>query len=898
MNNIIRRIIGLMLIAATTLSVYGFTAVAETENGKKSEAVMVMEALGIMETGSDETVLNKETTRGEFVKYIAKLLNIKAAENPNVYFSDVPKTDPNCGILASLYEMNIVHGSTSGVFEPQRVILYEEAYKMIVECCEYGALAELDGGYPMGYISVARRFGILADGVERGSLNYAECAEILYCVATNALYNRTYGGGEMELYKSDETLLSKYHGVYTYEGELQSVFGASLIDSSQIEPGNMVIGEKLFKTEGEAVSFEDTKYLGSVIRGLYRLEDGDVHRLFYVWEHDNNDCFTISAERFSDYKNYNLTYFDENNRTRVVSVDKGAVYIYNGMRLDEGVSSLFDDFKRGSITLKKVNGSASYNLVLIKSYQNFVVGSYGSSTGVLVEYNDPLNTINFNDYDFCKYYDGELAVDELTYPTETVLTVAKCGNVIEIYKNNQIVAGEITAITESGERKVLDIGDNKYEVDVDCYSKEQDRIKVGVKCTVKLDLFGRIAYIDFDTTTDWLFAYLLRVGYNEGAFGEGENLLECYTQNGEYATFSFADKVMFDGNKRKGTENLVAYYPDSDLTDDEVPMQMFRYKLNGEGKIKDIDTTSPYGDAETSIREYGPRTGRTKIYAPNMGLFFDGNNNQIAVDENTIVMEVPGFDNSYSDIKERISVYFDIYPVTKLNSTIQRKVEGYAIGDEDIAPIVVLIKPNIENEDYVETGIIFESLGQSTDDNGDVYTTINGYSFKGAELSYLVADDTVFTNISSLDELSESDVIGIKTYNKGEKTFVRIVQKIYSDGDINRNDPKTAWGWTGYTKDKMAWQNSRPDYSNFILGDVVKIKGNMLHLSTPGGEKVVELYNTTKAPIFVYDKNEVRGKFYVGSLADIQARETHGGQGSRVIIRRNTCTPEGLLLYK
>lgn len=897
MNNTIKKLIGLILIAANIISVFGLTAIAETEEVEFPEAVRVMEALGVMETGGDEAVLNKEVTRGEFVKYLAGVLKVNSSENPNVYFSDVPKSDPYCGVLASLYEMNIIQGSPSGNFEPQRAILYEEAYKMVVESCGYGDLAKLDGGYPMGYISTARRFGILAEGVTGGSLNFAECAEILYCASTNNLYSRTYGSGKQEFYEGDETLLSMYHHIYTYEGELQSVFGASIIDSSQIESGSMVIGGKLFKTEGDAAAFEDAKYLGSQIRGLYRREADDICRLFYIWEYDNNDSLSISAEDFSGYKNYTLTYL-RNNRTRTVTIDKGAVHIHNGMRVDDNISSLYDTFKKGSVTLKKVNGAASYNLVLMKSYENFVIGSYGSSTQTLVEYNNPQNTIKLTDYDFIKLYDGGLAVDTLSYSPETVLTVAKQGSAIEIHKNNQTVSGKIEAIGANGTLKVLSIGEERYEVDKDYFAESQSKIKVGANCLAKLDLFGRIAYIDFDISSEWLFAYLLRVGYKEGDFGNGENVLECYTQNGEFSTFYFADKVVFDGNIRKGTENLTVYYPDPDLTDNQIPMQMLRYKLNGEGKINAIDTTSPYGDAETTIREYGTRTGKTKIYAPNMGLFFDGNNNQIAVDEKTLVMEVPGLENSYSDISKRLSVYFNIYPVTKLNAPLQRRVEGYAVGDEDIAPIVILVAPNIENEDYVETGIIFDSLGQDTTADGEVYTTINGYSFKGAELSYLIAEDAVFTNISSLDELSESDVIGIKTYTRDEKTFIRIVQKIYSDGDINRNDPKTAWGWTGFTKDKMAWQNIRPDYSNFILGDVVKIKGNMLHLSTPGGEKVVELYNTTKAPIFVYDKNETRNKFYVGSLADVQAALTHGGQGSRVIIRRNLYTPEGLFVYK
>ena len=179
MNNTVKKLIGLILITANIISVFGLTAIAETEEVEFSEAVRVMEVLGVMETGGDEAVLNKEVTRGEFVKYIASLLKINTSENPNVYFSDVPKSDPYCGVLASLYEMNIIQGSPSRNFDPQRTILYEEAYKMVVESCGYGALAKLDGGYPTGYISTARRFGILAEGITGGSLNFAECAEIL-----------------------------------------------------------------------------------------------------------------------------------------------------------------------------------------------------------------------------------------------------------------------------------------------------------------------------------------------------------------------------------------------------------------------------------------------------------------------------------------------------------------------------------------------------------------------------------------------------------------------------------------------------------------------------------------------------------------------------------------------
>ncbi len=891
---VLKRVLALTIVLISIFTVFGIRTSALDEKSLYQEEVDVMKTLGIMQIPDGESALSKTVTRGEFATYLANLMNLKPVEDPKVYFLDVPKGSPYCGVLAMLYENNIISGGVNGNFEPDRPIFYEEAYKMLTEACGYGVLGNLNGGYPMGYLATAKKFDILSETVKSETFTVSECAKVLFDASTATLHDRNYNSDSVDFYPTQETLLSRYNDVYTYEGVIESTFGVSITDASKIEQGRMIIGGKTFKTEGQAVNFEDCLYLGVKVRGLYKKESEDVNTLFYIWEYGKNETVTIEADNFDGYNNYTISYYTESGNIRNANISRGAVYVFNGVRIDEDVEKLYDDFECGTITLRKTEGNTKFDIVILKSYESFVVGVYAKDTNILVEKNNAINSLDLNKYEYIKFYESGMPVKKLDYAENDVLTIAKYGQSVEIHKSIEKYTGVIQSISRGKEYTTIKIGDNKYEIIPKCYENQGDKLKVGVNCQVGTDIFGRVAYIEFDLNSNWIFAYAFRVAYKEGDFGDGENLIELYNQNKEFLELSFAEKIIFDEEKVNGTQNISGRFPNLE-ENGQIKMQMIRYKLNSDGKIKEIDTC---GEDENSIKVCGDGATSKKIYAPALSLFYDGANQQIAVNEKTLVMEVPYIGTTYDEIRDNKQLYFDVYEINKIAAFTQTTVAGYRVGDEDFASIIIRTEETRELQDRINEGVIFEGYGTAIDENGDVCRTIDGYSFGGEKVTYLIEDDAQLLNMNSLDDLSESDVVGIRKYSVGDKDFVRVVQKIYDNEDPNYEMPGNAQGWSGFIKDRMAWHHLRADYSNFILGNVAYIKGNMLHLSTHKGGEAVQMYDTSKAPIVVYDKNASKEKFYIGSIADIKDAKNFGDGGSRVVIRKEAITPVGILVYK
>lgn len=886
-----KKFLTIMLVLVNIYLFGGVYATTSAEEGLYQTEVDVMKSLGIMQIPEGESALTKEVTRAEFVTYIANLMDIQAIDDPKVYFQDVPKGSPYCGILAALYERNIISGGSNWNFEPDRSIRYNEAYKILTEVSGYGVLAELNGGFPEGHLAVAHNFGIISDDVKTETFTVAQCAKVLFDATTATLHDRNHNSSSITFHPTDKTLLSRYKKVYTYEGVIQSVYGVSLTDGSEIAPGKIMIGNDIFETEGQAKEFENAEYLGTEVRGLYKKDSKDTETMFYIWEYKENKDFSIEIEDFSGYEDYTIRYYDKNGNVKSKSISKGAVYIFNGKRIDENIDTLYQNIDKGTITLKKTGYEDDYDIVIITAYENFVVGVYAKESNVLVEKENHKNSINLDDYKYIKYFENGLVVDNLKYEENDVLTISEYKDYIEIHKSAKKHSGIIQAISEGHKYAVVTIDGTEYEIDTQCYLRQSEKFKIGNRCQVSIDIYGRVAYIEIESASDWIFAYALCVSYYED---NEENSIELYNQNNEFKVLKFAKKVVFDEVRVDGTEDISALFPKV-LDDGQIDMQMIRYKLNKDGQIVQFDTC---GEGENSIKMCGDGSASKKIYAPALSMFYDGANQQIAVNDKTLVMKVPYLGTSYEEIKDNRQIYFDVYKLDKITAFTQTTVAGYRVGDEDFASIVIRTEETMELQDRINEGIIFSGMDSVVGKDGDVYKAIRGYSFAGEKVTYLMEDDVKLLNMSSLDEIEKSDVLGVRTYTVDGQNFVRIVQKVYDNTDAAYEMPGKEQGWDCVVKDRMAWHHPRADYSNFILGNVVEIKGNMLHLSTHKGGKAVQMYDVSKAPIVVYDKNDSKNSFYVGSLADIEDDKSFQNGGSRVIIRKREITPVGILVYK
>ena len=150
-----------MTVSADTLS---FTDVPTTHN--YHEAIMNLVAEGIV-NGMGDGTYNPEgaVTREQFAKIICYALSVGeltySPEEKNI-FIDVAPDRWSSDNIKTAYKLGIINGMGDGTFAPENNVLYEQAVKMAVCALGYTtAHADREGGYPMGYMALANRAGIL-----------------------------------------------------------------------------------------------------------------------------------------------------------------------------------------------------------------------------------------------------------------------------------------------------------------------------------------------------------------------------------------------------------------------------------------------------------------------------------------------------------------------------------------------------------------------------------------------------------------------------------------------------------------------------------------------------------------------------------------------------------------
>lgn len=135
-------------------------------NASYAEAVEELAAMGILAGYPDGTFSpDGAVNRAEAATIICRLLGVEdeALSMNNAVFSDVPSTHWAVGYVAKAAELGIIGGYGDGRFGPSDQVTYEQMVKMLVCAWGFRENAELSGGWPSGYIAVAKNVGIIGD---------------------------------------------------------------------------------------------------------------------------------------------------------------------------------------------------------------------------------------------------------------------------------------------------------------------------------------------------------------------------------------------------------------------------------------------------------------------------------------------------------------------------------------------------------------------------------------------------------------------------------------------------------------------------------------------------------------------------------------------------------------
>lgn len=107
-----------------------------------------------------------EITRAEFAAVLCRAMGCEnETENDDLkqknYFPDVPAKHWAAGYVNFAYENGAISGFPDGNFYPEEKVTNEQVIKMLIGAWGYGDEAEKNGGYPNGYMKVAKEHGVL-----------------------------------------------------------------------------------------------------------------------------------------------------------------------------------------------------------------------------------------------------------------------------------------------------------------------------------------------------------------------------------------------------------------------------------------------------------------------------------------------------------------------------------------------------------------------------------------------------------------------------------------------------------------------------------------------------------------------------------------------------------------
>jgi hypothetical protein len=213
-----KKIISITVAAAmSALSIPALAFSDVNTSTQLSQSTTELQSLGVISGYEDGTFRPyNEITRAEIAKIALNLF--PKTVNPGVstisvsgssLYTDIDTSFWADSVIGRMSAMNIFNGYEDGTFRPNSPVTYQEALKIIVEMLNYGDAAANSGGYPSGYINIAKDLGITenleftpTDNATRGDISIMvyNSLDIPCCVMTS------YIVGSCANYEIDENL--------------------------------------------------------------------------------------------------------------------------------------------------------------------------------------------------------------------------------------------------------------------------------------------------------------------------------------------------------------------------------------------------------------------------------------------------------------------------------------------------------------------------------------------------------------------------------------------------------------------------------------------------------------------------------------------------------------------
>ncbi|MBE7031317.1 MAG: hypothetical protein E7409_07875 [Ruminococcaceae bacterium] len=698
-----------IVLALTMLlsSMVTMTAMGETTPAVRNQnRTRLLAALGL-EIPSG----NANVTRGDFVNYIAKAVNLdELAFDGRLPYQDVLQDAAYYNAVGVFYRLGVL--SESDKFNPNTAITAPEAAKIIVSTLGYDYIAQAQGGYPYGYILCAQSLGITISDNTALSGNQLPT---LFFEMLEANPNRPLTSNQsIDSTKSDGFLV--YHQVSPAKGVITANAVSSIYeDGRKVGEGNISLDGI---TYGVADGLNDgqrsiSAYLGCYINAYVRDEnDGNPTVIYFDTEKSNivslvssmveKDGFVLRTGQEDRFDKYELS--------------TGYSVILNG-KLDTVYDDTDFEAIDGNMLLFDHNNDGNYDVVSMENpeyiYTSGVSIAYKSVTDRNKEtYGDNNDTILYFDdsntiYEYFTHtstsntaglqgaallskaeFDVKLTACEFAdlagYPTLELIR-SRDGSYVRLTAFDYSINASLSEYSYDGDGYVV-LNNQQYGITEYAY-RHNTSLPLGSRVNAYLTPYGKLIYLQ-STVDDMSYGYLMKVD-KAGSFDYAAGML---MEDGRKEYLYFRENIKLDGH---------SYAVDFEDRSNEVYQalygkpQLLKFSVDSDNKIACIDTAT----AATSLFELNPDPQNSLRLHTDTTILQKGTVKYTLcllpsiVPRSVRIFSVPSALNTAPDTYQFNAKDFEIIDVESF-PTVNTNVQVFDIGENRDAGAIVMFNEN------------------------------------------------------------------------------------------------------------------------------------------------------------------------------------------------------------
>lgn len=852
-----------IIIALVILTGMITLPVRAEENEEISDFVI---SLGIINPTIDKP--SDYVTRELAAVYVAKMCNINLDMTSDTrYFTDVESESFSNTAINTLVERGVLSVPENHKFNPGAYVSVNEVAKMLASAAGYGMQAEIDGGYPQGYLNATTRMGVTLRAAN-GKINVAQMSYMIYDTLRSP-FLRTDANGKTFSTDKDFTVLANYWDIYEEKGTVQTTPYGSLNQTDSIR------GEGYAVINGETYEVSDTvnmhPYLGSYVRYFYEYssKSGD-RKLVYLEDISKEEALNVDIDDFVSFKQNVFTYcLSGKSKTKDITLDN-PIIVYNGSVLGTDVAQTLGNLNKGTIKLKDSNNDGKFDVILITDYRNFYVSMIDANKCVIYNRIDNSYAISWEENKSVRVLDDLGKEIEITdIKSDQILSVAESVDrkYLEIIVGTQSVTGQITSTSDDSTREVV-VGGTTYKIDKSYFAEFKSIYTLDRDYTLALDHLGQIAYIGEESNSNMQFGFVIDA-YNDDV--NDSCVLKILKQNSEISAIKVASRYSVDGKGEKTTQKVLELFASAKGGE----QQLIRYALSGEEIVK-IDTReiSENEDETNSMYDIFSESRKTSRWYNSYNL-----GRKCVITASTPVFYIPQ-DNTSS---ETYKVANAAWGLKNDGSYIS---DAYKINSRNVFADAVVVYYNMDNFriSWDQYPFVIDGFEKRFED-GEIVTVIKGYENATKKEAKIYADSGVI-----VDKLEHGDVVFFAYDYNGSVTKATGCEDGYqlifdcSEGPVEDTKNKhwltnNPYGYMLYTDPGAGNYRGDPQISH---GWVVNKKGTVVQFSSFGPDaEYTEAVNLSGLTILVCDKEEKEVK--VGSLDNVLDYATVGDKCSEIL---------------